>query len=281
VPAVDVLLPTGGRSHTIGYSIRSVLAQTHEDLRLHVVADGCDVETAVREAAGGDPRVDYVSLPKAKGFGYANRNEVLKRTAAPVVAYITDDDLWFADHLEIGLSQLSRRGAGLVALRSVHVDPRGALDPHFFAYEWPLRLHRRPIRDWFVGSSNMVHARALFDRIGFWNAKLPRFGDREFYQRAIDADEGVYLDCATTLRFYALHWDRRYSRRKEPPQAGFLPRIADPRWIAEVRDRAGAPGRGLGVRVRQVGDFLRFARRSGPRWLRHLATGLTGRRAAA
>ena len=279
VESVDVILPTVGREHTIGFAIRSVLAQTHRNLRLHVVADGCDVERAVRDAAGDDPRVDYASFPKAQGFGYANRNAVLRRTSAPLVAYIADDDLWFGDHLEVALGELLRRGLDFVAFRSVHVAPGGDLDLHFFAYEWRLRLGRRQIRDWFVGSSNLVHRRAMFAQIGYWNERLPRFGDRELYQRALGSPRAEFVDLATSLRFYALHWDRLYARRPEPPQARYVPLVSDPGWIAETRARARVPARGAVARVRQGKDFLRFALRSGPRWIRHSARGLTADRA--
>lgn len=277
--AVDVILPTKGRTHTIGFAIRSVLAQTHRDLRLHVVADGCDVERAVRDAAGDDPRVDYASFPKAPGFGYANRNAALRRTSAPFVAYISDDDLWFGDHLEVALGELLRRGLDLVAFRSVHAGPDGELDPHFFAYEWRFRLGSRPIRDWFVGSSNLVHRRAMFARIGDWNERLPRFGDRELYQRALDSRHAEFVDLATSLRFYALHWDRLYARRPQPPQDRYVQLVSDPGWISDARARARSPARGAAARVRQAKDFLRFALRSGPRWIRHVVRTLTADRA--
>ncbi len=38
---VDIILATHERPHTIGYAIDSVLRQTHGDLQLHVVGDGC------------------------------------------------------------------------------------------------------------------------------------------------------------------------------------------------------------------------------------------------
>ena len=41
---VDVILPTHRHWQTIGYSIESVLRQTHSDVQLHVVGDGCSNE---------------------------------------------------------------------------------------------------------------------------------------------------------------------------------------------------------------------------------------------
>jgi glycosyltransferase involved in cell wall biosynthesis len=119
--AVDVILPTFRRPHTIGYAIRSVLAQSHPRFTLHVVGDGCDDETELVVRGFDDPRVRFRRFPKGTGFGYAHRNVVLRESAAPFVAYMTDDDLWFPDHLEEGISRLGRRSLGLVAFRSIQV----------------------------------------------------------------------------------------------------------------------------------------------------------------
>src|SRR5262245_38196122 len=97
---VDVLLPTHARPHTLPFAIRAVLGQTLRDLRLHVMGDGCDDRTEAAVRAVRDARVSFRRLPKALGFGYANRNVVLRETHAPFVAYASDDDLWLPDHLQ-------------------------------------------------------------------------------------------------------------------------------------------------------------------------------------
>src|SRR5262249_54874170 len=129
--AVDVILPTCRRPHTIGFAIRSVLLQTHRDFVLHVVGDGCDAETERVVAAVDDPRLRFRRFPKAMGFGYEHRNVVLRATTAPFVAYMTDDDLWFPDHLERGIAHLRARSLGLVAFRSIQVRFPDTLDPYF------------------------------------------------------------------------------------------------------------------------------------------------------
>jgi len=84
----------------------SVLAKTHDEFQLHILADGSGDETASIVSAFDDPRIRFYRFPKAPGFGYGLRNDLLRKTAAPYVAYMTDDDLWFPDHLEKGLSRL-------------------------------------------------------------------------------------------------------------------------------------------------------------------------------
>jgi glycosyltransferase involved in cell wall biosynthesis len=266
--AVDVVLPTYRRPHTIGLAIASVLRQTHRSFTLHVVGDGCSAETEAVVRAFDDARVRFRRFPKAAGFGYVHRNVVLKECDAPYVAYMTDDDLWFPDHLERAIGVLSREGLGLVAFRSIQVRYPAVLDPYFFAFDWRLGPPSRWLRHWFMGSVNCVHRRDVFRQVGYWNDRLFRFGDREFYNRVrTSAVPSRYLERVTVLRFYAQHWDGRYAPTGPPPQREYLETIQDPAWREAVHAALGAQ-RDWSVRRRQAADFFAFALRSGPKFAR-------------
>ena len=272
MPLFDVILPTHRRPHTVRYSIESVLGQTVTDFTLHVVGDGCDSKTEEVVKSFADPRVRFYRFPKGPGFGYGHRNRVLRESSAPMIAYTGDDDLLFPDHLEKGVRELEDRNLRLVAFRSAQVRPPDELDPYFFAFDWRLGGLSRFLTRWFVGSANMVHRRSLFDRIGFWDDTLFRFGDRDFYQRASAPGESAeFLAETTQLRFFAAQWDARYAALEKPPQEKYLRLLRDPAWRDEVRRRAAASGRPPLVRLRQARDFLLFASRSGPKFVRLLA----------
>jgi len=266
--AVDIILPTHRRPHTVAYAVEAVLRQTYPSFALHVVGDGCDDATEAAVRAFGDARLQVYRFGKARGFGYANRNRVLRGTAAPFVAYANDDDLWFPDHLERALAELERRSVDLVASRSIHVAVPDVLDPHFFAFDWRLPPLSGWLRNWFMGAGMIVHRRSVLERAGYWNDQLFRFGDREFFNRARAVVPSAYVDVVSVLRFYALHWDAHYAGLAAPPQQRYLERLADPTWRAAVH-AAAAPGpRSLAVRRRQWADFARFAVRSGPKFAR-------------
>lgn len=266
--AVDVILPTHCRPHTVGYAIRAVLRQTHARFTLHVVGDGCDDATAAVVAGCDDPRLRFHRMPKAPGYGYANRNVVFRQTTAPFIAYASDDDLWFPDHLARGLAALARDGVDLTVAREAHVHPPDRVDPHFFSVDWRLGRPSLLLRDWFTGTGQLVHRRRVFDAVGYWDASLSRFGDREFYARARAGVPFARREDVTVLRFYAAWWDDRYARLPQPPQAVFLERLADPAWCEALRAAARPGRRPLAVRWRQAADFLGFAGRSGPKLLR-------------
>ncbi|HWC65077.1 MAG TPA: hypothetical protein VG777_03265, partial [Thermoanaerobaculia bacterium] len=209
--------------------------------------------------------------PKGPGFGYGNRNAVLRSGAAPLVAYMTDDDLMLPDHLALARTALESRNRGLVAFRCAQVRFPDELDPFFFPFDWRIPALGAFLRHWFVGSANLAHRRALFERIGYWDASLVRFGDREFYRRARLAGEAEYRDDVTLLRFFAAEWDVRYPALPEPPQKRWLERIRQPGFPGELRSRVRAGRRGARVRLAQARDFVRFAARSGPKFARFVA----------
>ena len=266
----DVVLPTRGRAHTIGFAIESVLRQTEPDFLLHVVGDGCGDETECVVAGFDDPRIAYLGFPKGPGFGYGNRNTVLRSSTSPYVAYMTDDDLMLPNHLAVARRALEESGRALVALRCAQVRFPDELDPFFFPFDWKVPVLGDFLRNWFVGSANLAHRRDLFGRIGYWDAALERFGDREFYQRARLAGEAAYSEDVTLLRFFGAEWDARYAALSEPPQKRWLERIGDPDFAAGLRSRI-AGRRDPRVRLAQTRDFLRFAARSGPKFARFVA----------
>ena len=98
-PRFTVLMPTHYRPDVIGYAIRSVLAQSDGDFELLVVGDGAVEGTAAVVTAFDDPRIRWFDLPKAPGFGYANRNIAMEQSRGALIAFAADDDLMLPDHL--------------------------------------------------------------------------------------------------------------------------------------------------------------------------------------
>ena len=61
---IDILLPTNGkRLEGLKSQIRSVLHQSHEDIHLWVLMDGCNVEAECLDITCEDRRVTFISVP--------------------------------------------------------------------------------------------------------------------------------------------------------------------------------------------------------------------------
>jgi glycosyltransferase involved in cell wall biosynthesis len=97
---VSAIMPAYNAAATIEESIRSVLAQTHQELELVVVDDGSTDETAavIQRIASTDPRVRYIYQPNQRVV--AARNRAIEQATGELVALLDADDAWRPDKLE-------------------------------------------------------------------------------------------------------------------------------------------------------------------------------------
>lgn len=101
--AVTVLIPTFDHVDLIENAIESVRRQSVQDFEVLVVGDGAPARTRqiIDGLAKQDGRFKYFEYPKGPRNGEIHRHEVLRRARGRIVCYISDDDLWLPDHLEV------------------------------------------------------------------------------------------------------------------------------------------------------------------------------------
>ena len=205
-PRFSVLIPTHNRSRLLRLSLSSVLAQTEQDFEVLVVGDGCTDDTADMVAAFADSRIRWFDLPKAPNFGYANRNVALRQAIGTYIAYVTDDDLVFPDHLALLAATLETSGAEWVYGRPLWVTPEGLVVP--FASNL-LNIDELEI---FVTSRNhipsscVMHRRSCLEKYGYWPEEVASAGDWRYWIRIIEGGGHTNLGCCllpTTLHFNA------------------------------------------------------------------------------
>lgn len=267
---VDVVLPTRNRPLTLPWSIRSALGQTESSLRLHVVSHGGNLANEAVAGRLDDGRVSFSRVPAEWPWAKAI-NSVLRACTAPYVAYLTDDDLWFPDHLARGLALLDAGQVDFVAFRPACVRYPDEPDPYLFAFDWQSPLWRCWWMHRFMGLEYCIHRRELLDRIGYWDESIARFADNEFYNRARRLSRRArYVDVITVLRFYARDWNRRYAGLAAPPQRRYLALLQDEGWRERLREDARSKERPIRARLRQASEFTTLGLRAGIPFLRHL-----------
>ena len=105
MPQVTVIIPAYNAGRTITAALQSVFAQTYRDFDVIVVDDGSTDDTALRVAEWGD-RVTYVR--QANGGPGSARNEALRHTRSPLVAFLDADDVWMPRKLERQVAYFAR-----------------------------------------------------------------------------------------------------------------------------------------------------------------------------
>lgn len=184
-PRFSVLLPTHNQAGLLVLALRSALAQTLQEFEILVVADGCTDGTCEAVRALGDPRIRLFDLPKAAGFGYANRNIALREARGELIAFLAHDDLLLPDHLEIMSRVFDDPAVQWAYSRPVIVESDGASRPSSQNLDVPTHLLAFLEGKITVPASTVVYRRACHERFGSWDASIANAGDREFWARLI------------------------------------------------------------------------------------------------
>ncbi len=96
--AVSVIIPTFNRAEKTARAVSSVLYQTFTNYEIIVVDDGSSDETRGKVSQFGE-RVTYVAHSSTRGVSAA-RNSGIKRSIAPLLAFLDSDDYWLPKKLE-------------------------------------------------------------------------------------------------------------------------------------------------------------------------------------
>lgn len=225
-PEFTILLPTHARSDVISFAIGSVLAQQVQSFELLVVGDGAEDGTAEAVLAFKDERIVWMELPKAPGFGYANRNVALRKARGRYIAFLSDDDLLFSDHLSL-LQRQFDSGAVLACTRAAWVSSDGIAAP------FPNNLTLPDEAAVFMGQTNSMAAscfayrRDALDDPAAWPEDVEKAGDWHLWNKILAAHPEAPLEVSRIYSVLHFAARRRDSRHSGMPEMEALLRYAD------------------------------------------------------
>jgi len=272
-PRVTVLMATYNRSNVLRHAIASVRAQTVTDWEALVIGDAVTDDTADVVAAFDDPRIQYLDLPVNSG-DHSGPNSVGARLArTDYVAWLSQDDLWLPDHLELLLGAVADARAdgaiaGLYLVRAVGSD--GLDDPatriEVRSASGPLRVtgHRNhPASSWLLSAAALARA-------GDWRRSTTvRYATSQEYLFRVWASGArvVLSPTPSAVLIPSIVGDRAYGARRDHEQAALAPAVTggDRAALDAVVGRTvPEPFRlpeGIGVVRRRRGPLRRVVRR--------------------
>ena len=176
-PLVSALIPTYRRQHVLERSIRSILAQTIDDLEVVVVDDEPSPLTRKIVESIDDPRVRYVAHPENRGLA-ASRTTGVREARGRFVAFNDDDDEWAPEKLEKQLQAMHAHGDDVVVhsyerwikpdgserIRRIHLDGD---------------VHRELLETDMVLMQTLLVPRRAFDEVGEFDAELTNYMDMD------------------------------------------------------------------------------------------------------
>lgn len=123
-PAISIVMATYNRPAVLAFAIESAIAQDFGDWELIVVGDRCAEATGALVSSFADKRIRYVNLAINYGEQSGPNNVGIARARGRYIAFLNQDDCWFADHLRSAMDWLEACGADAVVARSAVVMPK-------------------------------------------------------------------------------------------------------------------------------------------------------------
>lgn len=184
--------------------MRSALAQEGVEIELFVVGDGVEDDTRrALEPFLGDPRVSFFDRPKGERHGELLRHEALRKSTAPVVCYLSDDDLLLPGHVRQALELL--RHADLVTDLPANVWPDGSI--RYFAFDLSRPEFVRLLAEGRAGGglTGTSHTRDAYQRLPFGWRPAPSETPTDIYMLqqflGVPGFTGATSDRLTSLAF--------------------------------------------------------------------------------
>ena len=209
---VSILLRTRDRPAFLPRALDDVLAQTFQDWRLIVIADGGDptpVDCALRAREDSfSGRVVVLRHPTPRGHGDA-LNAGLEVAAGRYFTVHDDDDTWHPDFLALTVAFLSQTAHGKLAgvATNCALTRERIQDGAIVEVErlpWPLFETEIDIGNMLIRNRippiSMLLRREIADRAGRYDGALSALEDWDFYLRIL-----MYADIGTIDRILAFY----------------------------------------------------------------------------
>ncbi len=183
---VSVIMPTFNRADTISDSISSVLNQSYEDLELIIVNDGGNAEELnVQIDKFNDDRIRLINA-EHQGLSEA-LNRGINESSGYYIAYLDDDDIYYPNHLEIGISKIKASEFDLVytKCRLALGEYRGGT----FHKIKDLGVSTKSFdelsfrRECYISTLNVIHKRSVIEKVGMFNKDLTWSMDWDLWNR--------------------------------------------------------------------------------------------------
>ena len=192
-PLVSVLTrTTPNKTGRLKEAIASIAAQTYPNIQLVIVEDGGSTAQAFMDeirTSEAFADVCYLPLPKTGRCGAGNA--ALQAASGQLLCFLDDDDLFYADHLEVLVAAWQKRpelGAvyGLAyQVRTEIVSP----EPWVYREVEHSLLYRQPFNRYLIWHHNylpiqtVLFQRTLFEKYGGFDPELDNLEDWNLWVR--------------------------------------------------------------------------------------------------
>ena len=215
-PKVSVIIPCYNREQFIRETIESVLNQTHSNIELIAVDDGCtDGTRSILDSFGG--KIIVLEHPGRVNKGQsAAINMGLRAAAGEYIAILDSDDLFLPEKIEKQVEYLEKHpDIGLVYSNGYGIDEYGNILYQFYGedHEEPSDPEKVLMDCYFLVPNNSLVRKFAFQLAGAFDESLRSAQDHDMAIRLSEVAKISYIN--DNLFYYRRHKDSISSKNAE------------------------------------------------------------------
>ena len=105
IATVSVIVPTFNHAKFLSQALQSIIEQSHQNWEAIIVNNFSTDDTSQIIESFNEPRFKVVNFQN-NGVIAASRNEGIRRSSAPFIAFLDSDDMWYSEKLSRCLVEL-------------------------------------------------------------------------------------------------------------------------------------------------------------------------------
>ena len=203
-PLVSILIRTTQRPAWMRQALASCENQTYGNIEVVVVEDGEAASRAVIDEFAGRLRIDYHATGERVGRSRAG-NLALARARGEWINFLDDDDIFFADHVEVLVETvLANKVAGAYALAWETQTVLHDRERASYSEELHLTPHRQPFDRLILWHHNylpiqsVLFSRRLYEKHGGFAEDMEQLEDWNLWTRYTLDDDFVLVEKTTS-----------------------------------------------------------------------------------
>jgi glycosyltransferase involved in cell wall biosynthesis len=228
-PLISIIIAAYNRSNVLKYAVMSVIQQTFTNWELLIVDDASTDDTFEVATSFMDERIRYIKLEKNTGEQSGPNNEGFRQAQGRYIAYLSQDDLWFPDHLEKQLTTIQSSNADWVFSLGFVVLPQ---DRIVISGVMPGGVYN-PRYTTLILATLWLLKREVVEEIGGWRLyhSIRISPSQDFIQRAWKAKKTIAMTpYPTAILFHSGHRANSYLNRESDENRKYYAKIcSDPK----------------------------------------------------
>lgn len=220
-PLVSVIVRTCGRPSVLRETLISLRKQTYDNLEIVVVEDGMDVSRKMIQEEFGDLNIRYHATGEKVGRSKAG-NTAMEMAKGEYLNFLDDDDLFYADHVEILVELIQKTGLK-AAYATAFETPVEVLsrEPYKYVIKDYLGIHKQPFDKIMLCHHNYIpiqcimFSKDLFEQYGGLDESVDALEDWDMWVRySLHTDFAFVLKTTSQYRVPAVR-EINAKRQKE------------------------------------------------------------------